>query len=164
MTCRALQPPRSASIPSAQSSRNSPDRPGATIAATLVQRRQRPDPSSLVGQGKLDEIVNVCGQHKCVACSLRPRPYPLAAPQHRIPVPNRDPTLPPTRENFLTNRIPHDFRSIEAWFADCKIGAVTHLHIGIDGQATLRSSAKYAAAIGRMASLKSYCGECNPAL
>jgi GTP-binding GTPase N-terminal len=32
---------------------------GATIAATLVQRRQRPDPSSLVGQGKLDEIVTV---------------------------------------------------------------------------------------------------------
>ncbi len=32
---------------------------GATIAATLVQRRQRPDPSSLVGQGKLDEIVAV---------------------------------------------------------------------------------------------------------
>jgi GTP-binding protein HflX len=30
---------------------------GATIAATLVQRRQRPDPSSLVGEGKLDEIV-----------------------------------------------------------------------------------------------------------
>ena len=30
---------------------------GATIAATLVQRRQRADPSSLVGQGKLDEIV-----------------------------------------------------------------------------------------------------------
>jgi GTP-binding protein HflX len=32
---------------------------GATIAAILVQRRQRPDPSSLVGQGKLDEIVEV---------------------------------------------------------------------------------------------------------
>jgi GTP-binding protein HflX len=32
---------------------------GATIAAILVQRRQRPDPSSLVGQGKLDEIVGV---------------------------------------------------------------------------------------------------------
>ena len=32
---------------------------GATIAATLVQRRQSPDPSSLVGQGKLDEIVGV---------------------------------------------------------------------------------------------------------
>ncbi len=32
---------------------------GATIAATLVQRRQRPDPSSLVGQGKLEEIVEV---------------------------------------------------------------------------------------------------------
>jgi GTP-binding protein HflX len=32
---------------------------GATIAATLVQRRQHPDPSSLVGQGKLDEIVAV---------------------------------------------------------------------------------------------------------
>ena len=32
---------------------------GATIAATLVQRRQGPDPSSLVGQGKLDEIVEV---------------------------------------------------------------------------------------------------------
>src|SRR5271156_2155168 len=32
---------------------------GATIAATLVQRRQSPDPSSLVGQGKLDEIVSV---------------------------------------------------------------------------------------------------------
>jgi GTP-binding protein HflX len=30
---------------------------GATIATTLVQRRQKPDPSSLVGQGKLDEIV-----------------------------------------------------------------------------------------------------------
>ena len=30
---------------------------GATIAATLVQRRQQPDPSTLVGQGKLDEIV-----------------------------------------------------------------------------------------------------------
>ncbi len=32
---------------------------GATIATTLVQRRQKPDPSSLVGQGKLDEIVAV---------------------------------------------------------------------------------------------------------
>jgi GTPase len=32
---------------------------GATIAATLVQRRQKADPSSLVGQGKLDEIVSV---------------------------------------------------------------------------------------------------------
>ncbi len=32
---------------------------GATIAATLVQRRQRPDPSSLVGVGKLEEIVGV---------------------------------------------------------------------------------------------------------
>ncbi len=32
---------------------------GATIAATLVQRRQRPDPSSLIGQGKLEEIVGV---------------------------------------------------------------------------------------------------------
>jgi len=32
---------------------------GATIAATLVQRRHTADPSSLVGQGKLDEIVNV---------------------------------------------------------------------------------------------------------
>jgi GTP-binding protein HflX len=31
---------------------------GATIAATLVQRRQKPDPSSLVGRGKLDEIVS----------------------------------------------------------------------------------------------------------
>ena len=30
---------------------------GAAIAATLVQRRQKPDPASLVGQGKLDEIV-----------------------------------------------------------------------------------------------------------
>ena len=32
---------------------------GATIAATLVQRRAKPDPSSLVGQGKLEEIVGV---------------------------------------------------------------------------------------------------------
>jgi GTP-binding protein HflX len=32
---------------------------GATIAATLVQRRQKPDPSSLVGEGKLEEIVGV---------------------------------------------------------------------------------------------------------
>ncbi len=32
---------------------------GATVAATLVQRRQRPDPSSLIGQGKLEEIVGV---------------------------------------------------------------------------------------------------------
>jgi GTP-binding protein HflX len=32
---------------------------GATIGATLVQRRQKPDPASLVGQGKLDEIVEV---------------------------------------------------------------------------------------------------------
>jgi GTPase len=32
---------------------------GATIAATLVQRRQKPDPYSLIGQGKLDEIVEV---------------------------------------------------------------------------------------------------------
>jgi GTPase len=31
---------------------------GATIATTLVQRRQFPDPTSLVGQGKLDEIVS----------------------------------------------------------------------------------------------------------
>ena len=32
---------------------------GATIAATIVQRRQKPDPSSLVGEGKLEEIVGV---------------------------------------------------------------------------------------------------------
>ena len=32
---------------------------GATIAATIVQRRQKPDPGSLVGQGKLDEIVEI---------------------------------------------------------------------------------------------------------
>jgi GTP-binding protein HflX len=32
---------------------------GASIAATVVQRRQKPDPSSLVGQGKLDEIVAI---------------------------------------------------------------------------------------------------------
>ena len=32
---------------------------GATIATTLVQRRQSPDPSTLVGQGKLEEIVGV---------------------------------------------------------------------------------------------------------
>jgi GTPase len=32
---------------------------GASIAATLVQRRQKPDPSTLVGQGKLEEIVGV---------------------------------------------------------------------------------------------------------
>jgi GTPase len=32
---------------------------GATIAATLVQRRQKRDASSLVGQGKLDEIVDI---------------------------------------------------------------------------------------------------------
>jgi GTPase len=32
---------------------------GAAIAATLVQRRQKPDPFSLVGQGKLEDIVSV---------------------------------------------------------------------------------------------------------
>ncbi len=32
---------------------------GATIAATLVQRRHSPDPSSLIGQGKLDELVEI---------------------------------------------------------------------------------------------------------
>ena len=32
---------------------------GAEIAATLVQRRARPDPATLVGQGKLDEIEGV---------------------------------------------------------------------------------------------------------
>ncbi len=32
---------------------------GATVAATLVQRRQKPDPFSLVGEGKLEEIVGV---------------------------------------------------------------------------------------------------------
>ncbi|SFS17428.1 GTP-binding protein HflX [Granulicella pectinivorans] len=32
---------------------------GATIATTIVQRRQKPDPGSLVGQGKLDEIVEI---------------------------------------------------------------------------------------------------------
>ena len=32
---------------------------GAEIAATLVQRRPRPDPATLVGQGKLDEIEGV---------------------------------------------------------------------------------------------------------
>lgn len=30
---------------------------GAEIAATLIQRRPKPDPATLVGQGKLDEIV-----------------------------------------------------------------------------------------------------------
>jgi GTP-binding protein HflX len=30
---------------------------GATIAAVLIQRRGRPDPATLVGGGKLDEIV-----------------------------------------------------------------------------------------------------------
>jgi len=32
---------------------------GAEIAATLVQRRPRPDPATLVGQGKLEEIAGV---------------------------------------------------------------------------------------------------------
>jgi len=32
---------------------------GAEIAATLIQRRARPDPATLVGQGKLDEIAAV---------------------------------------------------------------------------------------------------------
>jgi len=32
---------------------------GAEIAATLIQRRPRPDPATLVGQGKLDEIEGV---------------------------------------------------------------------------------------------------------
>ncbi|HEY8996516.1 MAG TPA: GTPase HflX [Edaphobacter sp.] len=32
---------------------------GAEIAATLIQRRARPDPATLVGQGKLDEIAGV---------------------------------------------------------------------------------------------------------
>lgn len=32
---------------------------GAEIAATLVQRRSRPDPATLVGQGKLEEISGV---------------------------------------------------------------------------------------------------------
>jgi len=32
---------------------------GAEIAATLVQRRPRPDPATLVGQGKLEEIARV---------------------------------------------------------------------------------------------------------
>jgi GTP-binding protein HflX len=32
---------------------------GATIAATLVQRRPRPDAATLVGQGKVDEIAGV---------------------------------------------------------------------------------------------------------
>jgi GTPase len=32
---------------------------GAEIAATLVQRRPRPDPATLVGQGKLDEIAGI---------------------------------------------------------------------------------------------------------
>lgn len=32
---------------------------GAEIAATLIQRRPRPDPATLVGQGKLDEIGGV---------------------------------------------------------------------------------------------------------
>ncbi|HEY0162434.1 MAG TPA: GTPase HflX [Edaphobacter sp.] len=32
---------------------------GAEIVATLVQRRSRPDPATLVGQGKLDEIAGV---------------------------------------------------------------------------------------------------------
>jgi GTPase len=32
---------------------------GAEVAATLVQRRPRPDPATLVGQGKLDEIAGV---------------------------------------------------------------------------------------------------------
>jgi len=32
---------------------------GAEIAATVIQRRSRPDPATLVGQGKLDEIAGV---------------------------------------------------------------------------------------------------------
>ncbi|HEX2918265.1 MAG TPA: GTPase HflX, partial [Edaphobacter sp.] len=32
---------------------------GAEIAATVIQRRARPDPATLVGQGKLDEIAGV---------------------------------------------------------------------------------------------------------
>jgi GTPase len=32
---------------------------GAEVAATLIQRRPRPDPATLIGQGKLDEIEGV---------------------------------------------------------------------------------------------------------
>jgi GTP-binding protein HflX len=34
---------------------------GAEVAATLIQRRPRPDPATLVGQGKLEEIEGVIG-------------------------------------------------------------------------------------------------------
>jgi len=34
---------------------------GADISATLVQRRPRPDPATLIGRGKLDEISGVVG-------------------------------------------------------------------------------------------------------
>jgi GTPase len=42
---------------------------GATIAAVLIQRRGRPDPATLVGGGKLDEIVEQSPQPEPALCS-----------------------------------------------------------------------------------------------
>ena len=56
---RMLRVRVSTSTPAAASSRSWRDQPARRLRRTLVQRRQKPDPSSLVGQGKLDEIVGV---------------------------------------------------------------------------------------------------------
>jgi len=45
---------------------------GAVIAATLIQRRARPDAATLVGQGKLDEIEAVVANNlKCTMLRIK---------------------------------------------------------------------------------------------
>jgi len=49
---------------------------GAQIAATLVQRRAKPDAATLVGQGKLEEIVGRGSFDRRKCSALRPRSDP----------------------------------------------------------------------------------------
>ena len=52
---------------------------GAEIAATLIQRRPKPDPATLVGQGKLEEIEGSGGLDGRGTGAVRPRSVAFAA-------------------------------------------------------------------------------------
>ena len=51
---------------------------GATIAAVLIQRRAKPDAATLVGSGKLDEIVADCCGNRCQPGFVRSRSDTIA--------------------------------------------------------------------------------------
>ena len=55
---------------------------GAKVVGEILQRRDRPDPATLIGAGKLEEIAGAAASVECRCSSLRSRSQSFAAAQY----------------------------------------------------------------------------------